>query len=45
MKKKMNSFVKVHGNGHARCVAQSISDSWEKSNLGESKQIIQLIKP
>jgi hypothetical protein len=30
MKKKVNSFVKVHGNGHARCVAQSISDSWEK---------------
>lgn len=30
MKKRVNSFVKVHGNGHARCVAQSISDSWEK---------------
>jgi hypothetical protein len=30
MKKKVNSFVKVYGNGHARCVAQSISDSWEK---------------
>ena len=28
--KKVNSFVKVHGNGHARCVAQSISGSWEK---------------
>lgn len=30
MKKKVNSFVKVHGNGHAKCVAQSISDSWQK---------------
>ncbi|KAK4009927.1 hypothetical protein OUZ56_019070 [Daphnia magna] len=30
MKKRVCSFIKVHGNGHAKCVAQSITDSWEK---------------
>lgn len=39
MKKKVNSFVKVQGNGHARCVAQSIYESWNNECYSNIKLI------
>ncbi|KAI9558623.1 hypothetical protein GHT06_015411 [Daphnia sinensis] len=39
MKKKVRSFIKVHGNGHAKCVTQSITDSWEKECYANVKII------
>lgn len=39
MSKQVPRFVKIRGNGHARCMAQSIFDSWDKECYSNVKLI------